>query len=163
MKHAKFFVSAAMACVALALAGCIMPGGGNSGGSGSAPESSPEPASAPEAAAPQAATVTFERIYDQGTERAVLTGFTAAGEQLWQVSTATYDAAQLAQTSDIGVYAGVYYYAEGGTIRTLSLTDGSLIWENADFGGASVKHVMREDGMLFACGYLGPDLFVVDA
>ena len=170
MKHAKLFVSAAMACLALALAACIAPGGGNSSGTGgTAPQSAPapepaaEPAPAPEPAAPQAATVTFESVYDRGTEHAVITGFTATGEELWQIKTPTYEAAQLARCSDIGVYEGKYYYAEGGAIKTLSLTDGSLIWENADFSGASVHHVMRADGTLFACGYLGPDLFVVDA
>ena len=111
---------------------------------------------------PAAVTVKFEDIYESGEEFARIDGVDQAGNTLWHLETKHYPAAQLMQCSDIGICNDLYYYAEGGAVITLDLTNGSQVWKNEDFHGSSANGVFDEDGTLYLSGYYRPDLFVTD-
>lgn len=107
-------------------------------------------------------TVTVE--HDNSVyEHAVFTGLSPQGEAVWTYETGTYPAAQLDIINDIGAYNGGYYLVENGSIRVLNIADGSTRWVNSDFGGSASGSVFDSNGTLYLCGYLGPDLFIVDA
>lgn len=112
--------------------------------------------------AQQAVQVSFERSYTDGMEQAAITGLDDSGSVLWSIQTEAYPGTQLPNCSDIGIENGMYYYAEGGRILALDLSNGSTIWENAEFKGSAICHVMDENGIMYVCGYYGPDLFVID-
>ena len=95
-------------------------------------------------------------------EFARIDGVDQAGNTLWHLETKHYPAAQLMQCSDIGICNDLYYYAEGGAVITLDLTNGSQVWKNEDFHGSSANGVFDEDGTLYLSGYYRPDLFVTD-
>lgn len=107
-------------------------------------------------------TVEFENFYESSMEYATVTAYDKDGAVLWNYQTEKYDATQLERSSDIAVYGDKYYFVENGTIKALSLIDGSLVWENSEFGGNCPRYDFDKDGTLYICGYFGPDLFVVD-
>lgn len=118
-----------------------------------------------EDAAPEYGTsVTVERLEDgSGYIRAVFTGISSQGEAVWTYETGTYPMAQLDVINDIGAYNGNYYLVENGSVCALSIADGSVRWVNREFGGSAYCSVFDQKGTLYLCGFLGPDLFIVDA
>lgn len=108
-----------------------------------------------------ATRVEFNHTYEL-IEYAIIVGYDENGTNLWTYETGTYDAAQLDRVSEIGIYNGAYYFVEDGTIVTLNLADGSVIWKNAEFQGAAPCFDFGSKGVLYISGYFGPDLFVVD-
>ena len=64
--------------------------------------------------------------------------------------------------SEIGIYDDRFYYSEGGKIVSLALNDGSVMWENNEFGGASICSTIDNNGTIYVCGYYGPSFFAVD-
>jgi len=114
---------------------------------------------APEAE--RAESVRFELKHDGDEEYAVITGCDEDGESLWKVETPRHPTSQLRTVQEIGIENGVYYYIEGGDVVTLNLAGGTEAWRNDEFGGSPGDWVFDDDGTLYLCGYLGPDLFVV--
>lgn len=109
-----------------------------------------------------AISVTFERIYtDNGQEYAVLNGADADGTSVWNYTTDKYPLAQLDSVAEIGARDGKYHFCEGGTIKALDLDTGALVWENEDFDGSVTDWLFDQDGNLYVCGYLGPDLIAL--
>ena len=107
--------------------------------------------------------VEFESDFtDDYKEYAVITAEDADGEILWERRTDEYEATELDRVTELDVYEDRYYYVEGGTLVALNLADGSVIWENNEFDGASPSWDISEDGTLYLCGYYGPDFFAVD-
>ncbi len=110
-----------------------------------------------------AVEVTLDPVFQENEESAVITGYDANGFQVWQHTTGSYTAAQLSQVGEIGIYGGRYYYYEGGSVVTLSLVNGCVIWKNEEFSGASAQAAYDEtEGILYICGYFGPCLMAID-
>lgn len=108
--------------------------------------------------------VTMERPRDDsGNEYAVFTGLNARGDAVWTYTTGSYPLAQLDLINDIGAFGDNYYLVEDGSIFALRIADGSVRWVNDAFGGSASCSVFDDQGTLYLCGYLGPDLFIVDA
>ena len=74
----------------------------------------------------------------------------------------SYDRTELEQISEIGIYDDRFYYSEGGKIVSLALNDGSVMWENNEFGGASICSTIDNNGTIYVSGYYGPSFFAVD-
>ena len=100
---------------------------------------------------------------DDYKEYAVITATDDSGKILWERETDKYEATELDRVTELGTYEERYYYVEGGTVVALNLSDGSVIWENTEFDGASPEFDYGEDGTLYLCGYYGPDFFAVDS
>lgn len=108
------------------------------------------------------ASIRFETKEDDGIESGVITGFDDAGEELWSYQTGEYELAQYAALDEIGVYGSTFYFVEAGTVTALNLKDGSILWKNEGFEGSPSAHTFDENGTLYLCGYLSPDLYVID-
>lgn len=112
----------------------------------------------------QVVDVQFDLKYELGVceNYAILTAVDENGDILWEYITFNYAATELDVICSIGIYGNYYYYTEGGTVVALNLRDGTVAWRNEDFNGASVSYTFGEDGILYLCGYYGPDFFAVD-
>ncbi len=106
-------------------------------------------------------SVQFDHQTTQTEEYALINGISSNEEVLWTKTTEHYDLAQLDRVCDIGVWNDVYCYVEGGTVIALNISDGSEVWRNSDFNGASISSYIADD-MLFLCGFFGPDVMVID-
>ena len=126
--------------------------------------SSPEPL--PETSTPAPAAVSVRCAYGETTEieHVEFTGVSADGRDLWtRVFTSDYRT-ELTLIEPIGIWKDRYYLNRCGTLVCLSLADGSTLWENDGFGGASVSSVIdRKTGAVYLCGWYGPDFFAADA
>ncbi|MEE1086927.1 MAG: WG repeat-containing protein [Schaedlerella sp.] len=110
----------------------------------------------------KAETAEFEYKFEGGKEFAIITGFDENHEAIWKYETGKYEAAQLERVSEIGTREDLYYFVEDGTVKAIQIEDGSIAWENSEFDGSGTGFVFGEDGVLYICGYLGPDFFAVD-
>lgn len=106
--------------------------------------------------------VDFSKQTEGYEEYALITAYDADGSVLWTRETVHYEATELSAVGEIGIYNDVYYYYEGGEIVTLNLQDGSELWINGDFGGASATWAFDTDGTLYISGYYGPMLAAYD-
>ncbi len=107
--------------------------------------------------------VVYERNYDvSGYECGSILGIAENGEVIWQYQTGEYPIAQLDQTEEIGLYNGMYYFCEKGTIIAFNPQNGEIVWKNESFNGAGVCYDFDEQGNLYIAGYFGPDLMIVD-
>lgn len=108
------------------------------------------------------ASIRFETRAD-GVESGVITGFGDAGEELWSYQSGEYELAQCSALAGIGVYGSTFYFVEAGTVTALNLKDGSILWKNKGFEGSPSAHTFDGNGTLYLCGYLSPDLYVINA
>ena len=106
-------------------------------------------------------TVSFSHKFEDEKEYAVITGY-ADEDELWEVETGRYGASQVDRVQEIGVANDQYYYIEDGDVVALSLLDGSELWRNTEFHGALGDFVFDNYGLLYLCGYFGPDIFVLN-
>ena len=106
--------------------------------------------------------VTFDVHHENDTEYAVITGYDGDGEALWTVETPKYGVSQLSRVQAVDIRNDMYYYIDDGDVVALSLKNGEEVWRNDEFDGSLGDFVFGDYGKLYLCGYLGPDLFVVD-
>lgn len=113
----------------------------------------------------QAVDVQFEQIYDyeKSEEKAEITAADPEGNVLWRYESESYPLAQCDAVSEIGLYEDHYYFCEAGTILAADSRTGEILWKNDEFGGCPLdsSFAFGEDGTLYICGYLGPELFAV--
>lgn len=109
-----------------------------------------------------AVSVDFQMNYDNGKEQGVLTARDSSGNPTWTYETIWYDRTELDRVNEIGIYGTTYYFVDGGVVKALYMTDGTIRWRNEAFGGSAAAHVFTPDQKLHLCGYYGPDFFVVD-
>ena len=135
---------------AVLLAGCARPGG-------AAPKSGTS-ASDPSASV-SAEYVRVTRDDGEG-ERVLFEGLDKTGSVVWQRTEACESRTELTQIEEIGSWNDRYYYVRQGSLCCLRLSDGLLLWENAEFGGASVSSLIdRRSGSIYLCGWQGPHFF----
>ncbi len=109
--------------------------------------------------------VEFVRTVTENAESATLTAYGFDGTVEWIYQTDYYPVAQLYRVSDIGANGGLYYIVEDGAILAFDYETGRLYWQNKEFIGSPANEncfAFDEEGNLYICGFLGPDLFVVD-
>lgn len=109
--------------------------------------------------------VVFDSKYDQansgGMEYAVISGVDAQGNVLWSYTTERYEATELSRVESIGKRGELYYFNDSGTITTLNIQTGDIVWSNPDFGGANISFAFDIDDNLYVCGYYGPDFCAI--
>lgn len=107
--------------------------------------------------------VIFDYFIDNNRECADIIGMDAQNGQVWKYEArSSHEATELESVQEIGVIGDAYYFNEDGTIVALAMSDGRVLWKNADFGGASIAFDTDEQGTLYLCGYYGPDLCAID-
>ena len=107
-------------------------------------------------------TVTFDRKVENGEEYATISGINQLDEKVWEYKTQKYECTELARISEIGTVSNLYYFAEDGRIVALNILNGTVVWENKDFGGAVSAFTFDDDNILYICGYYGPDFIAID-
>ena len=108
--------------------------------------------------------IQFEHSTANGMESGTVTCYDAGGNVLWQYVTAAYECAQCERVTGLSSRNGYYYLVEDGTIITLDVTTGEIVWKNSEYKGVALEkgYAFDEEGRLYICGYMGPDLFIVD-
>lgn len=133
--------------------------------SGSADSGSAAPAvttpSEPEETRVEIADITFRHTEQSGRESAIVTAFDENGQEIWRYETQSYDMTELTRVEEIGLNDDIYYFNESGTVTALDKYTGDVLWTNSEFGGASISYVFSDDGVLYLCGYYGPDFFAI--
>ena len=126
-------------------------------------ETDPEPEADPESAA--VVDVIFTRYEETLHEHAVINGVDAQGNVCWNYTTPIYELTQLPGIVEIGIYNHMYYFNDRGTITTLDLQSGQVIWrsEGGGVGVSEEAYAFGADGTLYYCGYLGPDFCAIGA
>lgn len=106
--------------------------------------------------------VTFERMYDGNLEYAIIKGVDSEGTKIWEYDTGKYEAATLDMVNEIGISGDRYYLVENGSVICIELQTGNIIWQNSDFQGSVSDYIFNDNGILFLCGYFGPDFYAID-
>ncbi len=122
---------------------------------------SPELSAAADVVNP-AVSVDFQRLYENGMERGMITGLDSKGNPVWVYETEAYAQTELDRINQIGIFDSRFYFVESGTVKTLYLEDGTLCWENEKFGGSVSAYAFGDGKQLYLSGYYGPDFFAVD-
>lgn len=101
---------------------------------------------------------------DEGDAEAVrICGRNAAGETVWQREFRTEYRTELTLIEEIGLWQDRYLFNNNGTVTCLRLKDGETVWENDEFGGASISALIdQRNGNVYLCGWYGPAFFAVD-
>ena len=130
-----------------------------------APTEEPAPApTEPPVDAHEVERVAFDRRDDGQAEHVLLTGVAANGEAVWQKEYGTDYRTELTLIEEIGVWQDRYYFNHHGTVVCLRLADGEELWQNDEFGGASISsQIDPRDGRVYLCGWYGPDFFACGA
>lgn len=116
----------------------------------------------------RAERVAFEQIwaYDQKQKRdvefAIISGLDAAGETVWTHVTDKYPIAQDDVVEEVLSSGNQYIFCEYGTLVSLDIPTGEILWENSEFDGYGVCGMEADSGELYFCGYLGTSFFAVD-
>lgn len=114
--------------------------------------------------APECAEVQVHYGETTGIEHVEFTGVSAGGQELWKRIFTTDYRTELTLIQPIGVWQDRYYLNHNGTVVCLRLSDGETLWENGDFGGASISGLIDErNGNVYLCGWYGPDFFACDS
>ena len=107
--------------------------------------------------------IIFERIVENGYERAVIRAYDEEQRVIWSYETQSWQCAQLNRVNDIGHYGDMYYFVEDGTVITLDQETGAVIWKSQSGVGSHAEEAFDFDtkGNLYISGYLGPDLTII--
>lgn len=160
-------------CIVL-LAGCANPGGALPETDAPAVQQTPAPQQGtpaptnihPEAGTPVPKAVSADAVRvrmtrDDGEgENVRFEGLDENGLVVWQRRETTEHRTELTLIEEIGSWNDRYYYTRQGAVCCLRLSDGSLLWENKEFGGASISSLIdQRSGSVYLCGWYGPDFF----
>lgn len=107
-------------------------------------------------------SVSFDHEIENGQEYATITGINDFGEVVWKYESQRYACTQLNRISEIGNLSDLYYFVEDGKVITLNVSDGTIAWENGDFGGSVSAYVFGDDNTVYLCGYNGPDFIAIN-
>ena len=114
--------------------------------------------------APECAEVQVHVGETTEIEHVEFTGVSAGGQELWKRIFTTDYRTELTLIQPIGAWQDRYYLNHNGTVVCLRLSDGETLWENGDFGGASISGLIDErNGNVYLCGWYGPDFFACDS
>lgn len=104
--------------------------------------------------------INFSYQTDGGKEYANIIAFSQDGVVLWEYTTPQLEIAQLERVADIGLAGDGYCFVFDGSVVCLDARTGAERWNNSDFGGAGARSVIS-NGVIYLCGFLGPDLYAV--
>lgn len=80
----------------------------------------------------------------------------------WTYETEKYEVGQYARVELLESTVNSININDGGTIVSLDITDGHILWENSDYQGSGSVCTMDENDNLYVAGTESPDLLVVD-
>lgn len=106
-------------------------------------------------------TVQYDYRTEDANEYAVITGVNDLNQTVWEYTTKKYSIGVVPIVSEIGQLDDIYCFAEGGIIKALYLSDGSVAWENTEYNGA-VTDCIIQNSIIYLSGYYGPDFFAID-
>lgn len=112
-------------------------------------------------AAEAPAEIVFEHGYTEDIESGSIKAYSSEGNLLWSQETGSYSVTQLPRVAEIGRNEELYYYCEDGAIIALDIYTGEMLWANPEFTGSPTSCVFDDDGILYICGYFGPDIYAV--
>lgn len=109
-------------------------------------------------------TIAFERTVDPDVseEFAQITAYDKDHNMVWEYGTDGYPLTENECLADIGEDGDHYYFNECGTVVALDRNTGEVLWKNDDFVGVGGDSAIGDDGVLYLCGYQGPDFCAVD-
>ena len=114
--------------------------------------------------APECAEVQVHVGETTEIEHVEFTGVSAGGQELWKRIFTTDYRTELTLIQPIGAWQDRFYLNHNGTVVCLRLSDGETLWENGDFGGASISGLIdKRNGSVYLCGWYGPDFFACDS
>ena len=109
-------------------------------------------------------SLSIETFNDTAEAKATIRGLNEKGEEIWTYVTEKAPVSELDPFHKIALTDDGFYFCDAGTIRCLGVgadDGGVLLWENDDFGGASVSSAIGDDGTMYLAGTHGPILYVV--
>lgn len=110
-------------------------------------------------------TITFKRTEDPdlSKEFAKITAYDEDKKVVWKYETDGYPLTQNECLADIGEDGDHYYFNECGNVVALDRNTGEVLWRNEDFSGVGGDSTIGDDGVIYLCGYEGPDFCAVDS
>ena len=96
-------------------------------------------------------------------ERGNFVGLDKNGNAVWIYRTSQNDVPQCSTIMEIGKYGNTYYILDCGKVTALDYKTGEVLWQNEDAHASGISSFIDTNGTIYLCGYLGPDLLVVDA
>jgi hypothetical protein len=115
---------------------------------------------------PAEISVEIETLSEDAAQIAHIIAKEADGSVRWTYDTEKVYVGQVETLQFIGIGPGGLWFLAGGSLRCLSLdegTEGTLLWQNDDFGGQGACWCWDDRERLYLCGYFGPSLMVVAA
>ena len=106
--------------------------------------------------------IKYEYKTEDSDEYAVITAVNNLGLTIWNYTTDKHSVNVVPMVSEIGRIGNLYCFADNGTIKALRVSDGSVVWENAEYSGSVTDYIIGKDKTLYISGYYGPDFFAVD-
>lgn len=111
------------------------------------------------------------------THYMTLKAYDENGALMWEYVTPDSILAQCETLEYLGMENGLVYINENGIyeesmgddlsqlygrLRTLNAADGTVVWDNTEYGGSCSDCVFDEEGNIYLTGYFGPDCMKVD-
>lgn len=152
MKKLTYILGAALVCLCMMLAGC---------GSQGQESDDTNLNSTPDVTANHYSLEMVEAGNYNGY--AVLTAYDEDDNVLWTFESDEYTLTELSEPTDMHICNGVYYICAGTTIYGIDADDGEELWRNDEFGGHVAGYAFDDDGILYACGFYGPDLGLISS
>ncbi len=106
--------------------------------------------------------VKLEEEQEEYCEFAIIMGMDSAGEPQWTHVTDRYPCTQVSRVEEVLCTQDQYVFVEDGTLVTLDMATGKILWKNSEFGGSGAWGTEGNDGNLYFCGYMGPVFFATD-
>ena len=128
------------------------------------PVASEETTASSDASTAPALGVVMERQDGGEGESVRIRGLSAGGKTVWERVFSTDYRTELRLIEEIGLWQDRYFFNNHGIVTCLRLEDGATLWENREFGGASISSLIDpRSGNIYLCGWYGPDFFALDA
>ncbi len=105
--------------------------------------------------------IKFEKQYsNDGYEYGIVTAYNKNKETVWTYQTPFFMDTELEQVYEIGRKEERYYLLQNGSVVSLDVSNGAIVWESEDSCGSGGNAILGEKA-IYLTGYYGPDFTVV--